>query len=335
MVSVSQAVRLLIGEQNPQLVGDPAVTGLRLSFERAQWLPISPPELYAELRAFLLRVEAQLEKGQGFKPQEGARLLRQLLHYPSHYLTELHMLTMRPRGEVDSFASHSLHVAINAFLLARALGMTERQQMETALAGLFHELGMIRLPAALRGKADELSGEEVRQIQSHPAIGSAIVSGFGEPWHNIALIILQEHERLDGSGYPFGIRDSAILPGASVVGVVDYYEALVNNRPYRSRLTPAEAAIHLLKNGKQQFPAEVIKEFLNLFSIYPVNSHVRLNNGAVCQVTRTNPAAPLKPVVRLVEDGQGKPASGGGRLIDLSRTPLLHIAEILGERHGS
>lgn len=139
----------------------------------------------------------------------------------------------------DAFtAGHQSRVSELGIKVATALGMSDREVTMIRIAGNIHDIGKISIPAEILMKPGALTAEERNLIKIHPVMGSSIVKSvdFDGP---VQEIILQHHERLDGSGYPDGIQDP--IPPARVISVADVYDALTSARPYRAGMEPTTA----------------------------------------------------------------------------------------------
>ncbi|MBI5919785.1 MAG: PAS domain S-box protein [Nitrosomonadales bacterium] len=132
-------------------------------------------------------------------------------------------------------AGHQRRMAGLAAAIARDLGLPEEQVHGIHLAGIVHDLGKINVPAEILSKPGVLSGIEYSLIKIHPQAGYEILKGIEFPWP-IAQAVLQHHERLDGSGYPQGLKDEQILLEAKILAVADVVEAMSSHRPYRAGL---------------------------------------------------------------------------------------------------
>ena len=135
---------------------------------------------------------------------------------------------------------HSERVARLARRIAVEAGVAPVAAATIAQAGLLHDLGKIAIPEGLLRKPGALSGEEWAVMRQHPVVGAQIVAPL-EFFADGAVILRHHHERHDGSGYPDGLRGELIPLGARIVAVADVYDALTSDRPYRSRLSHAEA----------------------------------------------------------------------------------------------
>ncbi|MFW6048729.1 MAG: HD-GYP domain-containing protein, partial [Candidatus Bipolaricaulota bacterium] len=133
----------------------------------------------------------------------------------------------------DSYtAGHQRDVAKIAGELAERLGYSSERTKNIHTAGLLHDIGKVSIPPAILNETGELGDQEFEIIQRHPRDGYEILSGidFRGP---VAEIVLQHHERLDGTGYPRGLTSTEILPEAKILAVADSFEAMTSHRPYR------------------------------------------------------------------------------------------------------
>lgn len=139
---------------------------------------------------------------------------------------------------------HSERVASLARRIALAAGVAPGAAATVAQAGLLHDLGKIAIPEAVLRKPGPLSVEEWAAMRRHPVVGAEIVAPL-EFFADGAIIVRHHHERHDGSGYPDGLPGELIPLGARIVAVADVYDALTSDRPYRARLSRAEAVQRL------------------------------------------------------------------------------------------
>ena len=135
---------------------------------------------------------------------------------------------------------HIFRVATLALKLGRRLGLSAEHQESLWKGGILHDIGKIGVPDAILNKAGRLTPEEEAQMQVHVIVGERIC----QPLRSIRYllpVIRHHHEKFDGTGYPDGLRGEAIPITARIVGIVDMYDALITDRPYRSRLSRQEA----------------------------------------------------------------------------------------------
>ncbi|NWJ48523.1 MAG: response regulator [Chloroflexi bacterium] len=160
---------------------------------------------------------------------------------------------------------HSQRVANYSRIVAEtpSLELTKEQIRNIYLGGLFHDIGKIGVPDKILKKAGNLTSEEYTEMSHHPEIGARIL-GRVEGLEDSSLIILQHHERLDGSGYPYGLKGDQITLGARIVGIADAFDDMTSKRVYADGL-PKEDAIEILISGKGRlFDPVLVDIFLAL-----------------------------------------------------------------------
>ena len=145
-------------------------------------------------------------------------------------------------------AGHQRRVADLACAIARQMGLPDEQVHGIQIAGIVHDLGKIQVPAEILSKPGSLSEIEYALIKQHAQAGFDILKGVEFPWP-VAKMVLQHHERLDGSGYPQGIKGDAILLDARILSVADVVEAMSSHRPYRAGLG-VDAALDEITRGR-------------------------------------------------------------------------------------
>jgi response regulator RpfG family c-di-GMP phosphodiesterase len=165
----------------------------------------------------------------------------------------LSMLTMSNR---DAYA-HAYRVAALSVSIARAMGLAEDEAAEIERGALLHDLGKLAMPEALLRKPAPLTIEEQRLIRLHPRLGSDLISGL--PYlAGAAAIVRDAHERLDGLGYPQGLREHEIHIGGRIVCVADAYDTMTRPRVFRDAVRPAEALEEIGRCSGTQFDPRVV-----------------------------------------------------------------------------
>jgi len=162
----------------------------------------------------------------------------------------------------DRLHGHHGRVAHATGQLARTIGMPDAQSDLIAAAGLLHDVGKIGIPDSILTKPGPLTGTERRIVQCHTTIGHALLAGSCHPVLKAAAeIALHHHERLDGSGYPHGLRGTAIPLEARMVAIADTFDALTSERPYRAA-RPAEDALAVIHaSAGELFDADLVDAF--------------------------------------------------------------------------
>ncbi|HSL81536.1 MAG TPA: HD-GYP domain-containing protein [Thermoanaerobaculia bacterium] len=172
--------------------------------------------------------------------------------------------------EVDPTAiDHQWRVARRAMALGEALGLGYEETRALWYGGLLHDVGKIGVPAEVLGKRGPLTRTERAQVQLHPELGAAILEDL-VGLEEVARLVLHHQERWDGRregrypGYPTGLAGDAIPLGARILAVVDAYDAMTSDRPYRRGLPAAAAAAELQRQAGRQFDPRVVAAFLGV-----------------------------------------------------------------------
>ena len=222
---------------------------------------------------------------------------------------------------------HSVNVAILSIKVGEGLHYRQEDLAQLGIAALIHDLGMAKVPRALVEKDTPLSEEEKAVVKNHPIYTVQLLEGAKGLDRTILDAISHEHERLDGSGYPRGLREDQVSEFGGIIAIVDVYEALTHPRPYRKRYTPDEAMKMIAYSMGEQFRTNLIrilKALIKELSVYPVGSFVQLNTREVAQVVKVNKNFPILPVVDVYLDGNGNRLSEIKRM-NLAQEPLIHI----------
>jgi HD-GYP domain-containing protein (c-di-GMP phosphodiesterase class II) len=163
----------------------------------------------------------------------------------------------------DSYTGgHSSRVGTYARAIGVRLGLPEKQLEQVVMAALLHDIGKIGVPDRVLLKIGALTEEEFGEIKKHPELGWMALKNMGD-FKSLGLIVLHHHERMDGGGYPGGLKGSAIPLGSRIIAVADSYDALTTDRPYRKARTKQEAVDELLACVESQFDPRVLAAFLD------------------------------------------------------------------------
>ena len=161
---------------------------------------------------------------------------------------------------------HCERLAHHAVLLGRTLGLPADDLNAIHRGGYLHDVGKVGVPDAVLLKPGTLTTDEMDLMRRHPEIGDTLCAPLQSLRH-VRPIILSHHERLDGSGYPAGLKGDEVPVLAQIVGIVDVYDALTSRRPYRAALSPEEAGRHLREEMEQgKFARRYVEAFLDVIS---------------------------------------------------------------------
>src|SRR5438045_7274704 len=176
--------------------------------------------------------------------------------------SDLHLATIEALARAidakdQTTQSHIRRVQLYAARLAEEVNLSASEIQGVKTAALLHDIGKLAVPEHILSKPGPLTQEEFQKIRIHPQVGAEIISGVPFPYP-VAPLILSHHERWDGKGYPAGLRGDEIPLGARILSVVDYFDALMSERPYHKAMS-LDAALGLLteESGKALDPRVV------------------------------------------------------------------------------
>jgi putative two-component system response regulator len=213
---------------------------------------------HLELSRLRNRLEDEVEARTAALLESERRLQTTLVDFVAAIMTTIEMRDPYTAG-------HQKRVSAIATAIARAMKLPETQVEGIYLASLVHDSGKIRIPIEILCNPGRLNDIEYKFIQLHPQIGYDILKTIDFPWP-IAQIVLQHHERLNGSGYPHGLKGDDILLEARILAVADVLEAMASHRPYRAALGVDRAVAEITGNADILYDAAVAEACLKLLS---------------------------------------------------------------------
>ncbi len=284
-------------------------------------------EIIAYYEKFIERameVKERVESDKGISPSP----ILSDLHYiiEKDLVDEMYTYAMSAREDYDYIILQTLDVTFTSLKVGKGMDYDLKMLLKLGLAAFLENVGMYKIPDSILRSTAELGDEEVKLIKRHPEFSYEILGQLGEKYRWLAEVARQTHEKFDGSGYPLGLKGDKISEIASIIGLVDIYVAMIKNRPYREKFIQTEAIKSIVDSSKNKFRPRVVKVFLDQVSLFPVNSYIKLNNGAVGRVKATNENQPLRPTIELLYDKSGKRLEKP-QVINLSDNPLLYIEE--------
>lgn len=195
--------------------------------------------------------------------------------------------------------AHSVNVAVMALIAGISMGLSRSQLTKVGFGSLLHDLGKIKIPSSILNKKGKLTSDEFNEIRKHPAFGYEMVKAQEFISGPSAMIIYQHHERMNGEGYPEGLKSEQIHLFSRISAVADVYDALVADRPYRLAFSPYKA-LEILESSGEQFDLQVLKNFIQHIAAYPIGTFLGLSNGEVGIVVNNTVGYPKRPRVRIL-----------------------------------
>jgi HD-GYP domain-containing protein (c-di-GMP phosphodiesterase class II) len=247
----------------------------------------------------------------------------------------LRFLQASPDQPAHFVACHSLTVGRVMARVVRNDPELRSKPLEPMLASLLHDVGMLAVPVPILSQAGPLDDDQRRVVESHTRLGAEILTRLLPTGGWLAEAAAAHHERLDGTGYPAGLKDAQIAPLPRLLAVCDVYAALCAARPFRAALDPRTALTDTLLLAEQGLLDRYHAERLLQLSFYPVGAVVELADGAVGLVVATHLGrrdlnTPARPVLALLTDAHGQ-ALPLPQHLDLAQTDSRSIVRTLSE----
>lgn len=157
--------------------------------------------------------------------------------------------------------THCIRVAKLAHMLGTAMRLTEKELAQLGTGCCLHDIGKLMIPNSILNSAKPMTDREWRLMKLHPEIGSDILERTTSADREVIEIVRHHHERWDGTGYPAGLKGADIPLFARICSVVDAFDSMISERPYRKRRTIEEAVTELIAHGGTQFDTAIVLQF--------------------------------------------------------------------------
>lgn len=217
----------------------------------------------------------------------------------------------------DYTFDHSVRVSMISGLLAKWCGLNNSQIKDAALAGLLHDIGKCNIPDQILNKPSALTLEEFKVMKTHAILGYILIKDIPNISYDVLLAVMQHHERVDGTGYPNGLKGNEINYLAKIVAVADVYCAMTQDRVYKKAMHPFETMSFILEKCHSSLDFSMSKTFLANISHFYIGHQVTLTNGQSGEIIMTYKDDPARPLVRV-----------GETYLDLRRHIDLEIATL-------
>jgi cyclic di-GMP phosphodiesterase len=212
---------------------------------------------------------------------------------------------------------HSLAVSALCISFGEYVGSDQKQLKHLGIGGLLHDIGKVKVPDQILNKPGPLTASEFEVMKLHVSHGTCILHEIKIDENAVGLTA-DHHERLDGSGYPAGLRGDQISFFGQLAAVVDIYDALTSERCYKAAIPPTQALRKLFEWTESYLSRELVEKFISHIGIYPIGTLVRLSNGLLAVVIDHGERGLLHPIVRSVYDARRRERVKPS-IIDLSK----------------
>lgn len=218
----------------------------------------------------------------------------------------------------DSVYRHSVNVAALSTMLGRWVGLNGSELNLLIYSAVLHDLGKTKIDKDILDKREHLTSKELKEIKSHPAIGYKYIKDIPFLDKSVSYGVLMHHERVDGSGYPLGLKDENIHKFAKIIAIADVFDAVNSDRVYKKSKGPFEALEIIKKEGLGKLDYEYCNIFLNHVVNYYIGENVVLNTKKACKIIQVDVNDLERP---LLLDDTG--------FIDLKHHKELHVEKLV------
>ncbi|MFQ6083740.1 MAG: HD-GYP domain-containing protein [Candidatus Aminicenantia bacterium] len=334
MVRLSEIIRKKIAEKKSQDKIDPVSEAIKIKKDEESMLEIQ--KIYEDIILYIKQIMNDIREGKTIEGREIVNIAEKIvdnLHINSDILLSLINKFAVYEKEEDYLYAHSVNVSILATNLGLALGYDKAELIDLCTSALVHDIGMVKIPQEIIDKPKKLTKEEYDLVKKHPLYGLELLDNIKDLTKITSEVVYQHHEKIDGTGYPEGKSEEEISEHAKIVAIAEVYEALTHPRPFRSRrILPSEGVKMVVEEAGSSFEPKLLKVLLNYITCYPIGSFILLNNNEIGRVISANENLPLRPVIEIVFDAEGKSLEKPKR-IDLAKSPILYIKEAIDERN--
>ncbi|MBI5855801.1 MAG: HD-GYP domain-containing protein [Nitrospirae bacterium] len=288
-------------------------------------------ETHTAAKNIIAKVMGDVRLGREINTEAAAQvvdnMIDSMLHNPDALIS---MSRLKSYDEYTFF--HSVNTAILALGLGRHMGMSRDALYLLGLGVFLHDVGKMKVPLEILNKPDRLTNQEYEIIKQHALRGAELLTETKGLREAAIRPALEHHERINGTGYPFGRKQEELSLFGMIGAVTDIYDAITTDRVYHKAMPPHEALQYLYQVAQRgHVQAELVARFVRCIGVYPVGSCVRLNTNELGVVERLSHKRPLEPTLLLVRDAQ-ETVIAPPRVLDLAvqtRKPIRTIAGVV------
>ncbi|HNW36572.1 MAG TPA: HD domain-containing protein, partial [Candidatus Ozemobacteraceae bacterium] len=205
----------------------------------------------------------------------------------------------------DYTFTHNINVSTLSILIGQTMDLSREDLQELGTGALLHDVGKLKISLAILNKDGKLTDSEFAEMKRHSTYGYEILCRSSEISERSRMVALQHHEKFQGRGYPKGLKGRDISLFARITAIADVYDALTTDRPYRVAMTPYDAIKIVMSGVDTQFDPDILQYFIRRFSLYPNGSLVKLSDGSIGMVLRSNQQAVMRPIIKILRDKSG------------------------------
>jgi HD-GYP domain-containing protein (c-di-GMP phosphodiesterase class II) len=217
------------------------------------------------------------------------------------------MWIARLREEDINTYNHGVKVALYLVALGRHLGFPKQELGYLGQVGMLADIGKTKLPRALLEKPGMLNPGEFELVKKHVDLALEVFANGPQLPMPVITGIAQHHERMNGSGYPKGLKGNAISIYGKMAAIADSFAALITPRAYANALAPQDALMNLYEWSGTSFHEPMVEQFVQAIGVFPVGSMIELTTGEICVVVAHNRVRRLEPKVLVLSNPDKSP----------------------------
>lgn len=201
------------------------------------------------------------------------------------------------RSKDEYTYTHCINTAFYSMLIGYWNNMPKDKLIELVCAALLHDIGKTKIPLEILNKKGRLDADEFEIMKSHASEGYEIVKNIPDFSFDMKKAILLHHERMDGSGYPFGLKGDLINLYARIISIADVYDAMTQDRIYKEKVSPFETFEMFLTEGIRQFDYHLLYNFMKHIAPFYIGTNVELTNGEIGEIVYIPPQDIVYPIL--------------------------------------
>lgn len=262
------------------------------------------------------------------EPSEAIResVISELKNYVDDIITEIYQKSNQKYYSTELLGAeiyhydHAVEVMILSLLIGHRMGLDRERLIKLGMGAVLADIGKNRVPKEILNKKGKLTPDEFEEMKNHVGYGYGILKNLVGLSSLSRQIVLLHHEKLDGSGYPNGLKSDDIPLLVRIVTVCDIFSAIVSDRTYNQRIS-VDTALEILRSASPvKLDDNVVNTFFQIVDVYPPGSIVELSNQKIAIVVKNHVSAPTRPVLRIIDTSQE---------VDLMEDLTLFIKKVL------
>lgn len=216
------------------------------------------------------------------------------------------LISLNDIGTADEYTyTHSVSTTVYALMLGQRLGYSKEMMKRLATGTILHDIGKVYIDHDIMFKEGKLTDKEYEYVKKHTLLGYNALKSCESLSELSRIISLTHHERIDGTGYPRGLKENELHQFSKIVAIADVYDALTSTRCYRPKWSNKQAMEMLMSSCGTKFDTNLVSKFLQLIAVYPNGTQVKLTDGRLGIVKEQNPGMPLRPIIRILAEADG------------------------------